>query len=248
MIDNELRRLRAQERAYDPLTTSLLQGLALPPGASCLEIAAGAGSIARWMRGHTTGPVVALDTDVAHLASIPGLEVTQADVRTWQPAREFDLVHCRLLLDLLPRPAAAVLAMARATATGGYLVLEEFDDLTAPLSFGLDEQVTRHARVLAAKQAAFGAAGHQNHLGRHLPAMINDVGAFRIHAAGHVDVRQGGSPDTEPWRRYLRNQTKSLLESGHVDRSCLEAYGDQLCDPSFLYFAPMLVSVVAEKL
>jgi hypothetical protein len=157
-------------------------------------------------------------------------------------------VHCRCLLDLVRRPTDAVSHMAHATLPGGYLVLEEFDDLTATLAFGPDRYVSRHADVLAAKQAAFAAVGHRNHLGRHLPAMINATGAFRIHAAGHVEVRQGGSPGTEPWRRYLRNQTEPLLDSGQVDRPGLQAYGDQLCDPSFLYFAPMLVSVVAQKL
>jgi len=137
--------------------------------------------------------------------------------------------------------------MARATASGGYLVLEEFDDLTASLAFGRDEHVARHAQVLAAKQAAFAAAGHRNHIARHLPAKPNATGAFPSSAAGHVAVRQDGA-GTDPWLRYLRNQTAPLLETAHVDKARLQAYADQLRDLSFLYFAPMLVSVVAQKL
>jgi SAM-dependent methyltransferase len=247
-IDNEQNRLHALETAYDPGTIRRLEELRLPSDANCLEVAAGAGSIARLMRHKTDGLVVALDIDVVPLSDIPGIEVAQADIRSWEAPLQFDLVHCRFLLDLLPYPIDAVVRLARATAPGGYLVLEEFDDLTAGLAFGTHEQIARHDQAVAAKQGAFAAAGHSNQLGRHLPAMINATGAFRIRAAGHVEVRQGGAPGTEPWLRYLQNRRALLSETGQIDQSGLHAYAHQLQDPSFLYFAPMLVSVVAEKL
>jgi SAM-dependent methyltransferase len=247
-IDNEVDRLHAMERAYDSHTVRMLEELSLGSNASCLEVAAGAGSIARWMRRRTDGIVVALDTDVTHLQRIPAIEVVQADVRSWEAPRSFDLVHCRFLLDLLPYPTDTVLRLARATAPGGYLVLEEFDDLTACLAFGSGEHVARHQQVVAAKAASFVAADHHNHLGRHLPAMVAATGEFRIHAAGHVEVRQGGDPGAEPWLRYVENQRAALLATGQIDEPGLHAYADQLHDPSFSYFAPMLVSVVAEKL
>jgi 2-polyprenyl-3-methyl-5-hydroxy-6-metoxy-1,4-benzoquinol methylase len=81
-IDNELRRLQAQEHAHDLRTIPLLEALPLPSDASCLEVGAGAGSIARWMCRNTAGPVLALDTDVTHLGGIPGLDVVQADIET----------------------------------------------------------------------------------------------------------------------------------------------------------------------
>jgi SAM-dependent methyltransferase len=247
-IDNEKDRLQALEQAYDPGTIRRLEELDLPSDANCLEVGAGAGSIARWMRRETDGLVVALDTDVVHLRDIPGIEAVEGDIRCWEVPLQFDLVHCRFLLDLLPAPIDTVTRLARATAPGGYLVLEEFDDLTAGLAFGTHEQVARHDQVVAAKQGAFAAADNNNYLGRHLPAMINATGAFRIRAAGHVEVRQGGAPGTEPWLRYLENQRASLSETGQIDQAGLYAYAHQLQDPSFLYFAPMLVSVVAEKL
>jgi len=246
--DSELGRLRALENAYDHSTTRLLDELPLSRDASCLEVAAGAGSIARWMRRRTEGLVVALDTDAVHLRDIRGIEVIETDIRGWEAPRQFDLVHCRFLLDLLPYPTDIVACLARATAPGGYLVLEEFDDLTASLASGTPAGLARHEQVVASKRAAFSAAGYENYLGRHLPAMVNAIGAFRMRAAGHVAVRQGGDPGTEPWRRYLENQRGPLLKAGQIDGPDLHAYSRQLQDPSFLYFAPMLVSVVAEKL
>ena len=245
-IDNELARLHALERAYDPDTIPLLEQLHLRPDARCLEVAGGAGSIARWMRRNTRGNVAALDIDVAHLRDMPGIEVIETDIQNWEAPRQFDLAHCRFLLDLLSSPAETVFRLAEAASPGGYLVLEEFDDLTASLALGPEEHVARHEQVLAAKQASFAAAGHKNDVGRRLPAMVKATHAFRVEASGHVKVRQGGDPGTESSRRYVENHRAALLATGSVDEPCLDAYVDQLQNPAYVYFAPIVVSVVAK--
>ena len=66
-----------------------------------------------------------------------------------------------------------------------------------------------------------------------------------MRAAGHVAVRQGGQRGTEPWRRYLEISVGRCCRPVTLTHLIARI---QLRDPSFLYFAPMLVSVVAEKL
>lgn len=248
VLDNEIGRLRALEKAYDPLTIALLRDLELPPDASCCEVGAGAGSIAAWMRDNTSGPVVAVDSDSVHLQGLTGVDVIEADVCTWEAPLQFDVVHCRFLLDLMPSPFDTVSKLAEATAPDGYLVLEEFDDLTTGLAFGTEAEVARHGRVVTAKQAAFARAGHANHVGRHLPALVQAGGLFELRSCGACEVRKGGCADVEPWRRYLRNQQAVLLGTGCVDESDFDAYCHQLERPGFIYFAPMVVRVVAQQL
>jgi hypothetical protein len=247
-VDNEFGRLRTLEEAYDPHTIALLRDLHLGPDVSCCEVGAGAGSIAKWMRENTNGPVVALDSDVVHLRELAGVDVIEANVRNWHAPRQFDVVHCRFLLDLLPRPVDTVRVLAETTAPRGYLVLEEFDDLTTGLAFGTSREVTRHGRVVAAKRAAFAHAGHQNQVGRYLPALVQAAGAFELRSSGASEVRQSGDSGVESWRRYLENQRAALLATGCIDEPTLDAYCHQLERPGFIYFAPMVVRVVAQKL
>jgi ubiquinone/menaquinone biosynthesis C-methylase UbiE len=76
-------------------------------GWSCLEVGAGAGSIARWLaqRVGSIGRVVATDLDTRFFEDAAGtnLEVWRHDVtRDPFPTAEFDLVHVRWLLDCCP--------------------------------------------------------------------------------------------------------------------------------------------------
>ncbi|HAA76455.1 TPA: hypothetical protein DCE37_15180 [Candidatus Latescibacteria bacterium] len=68
--DRELTRLRLLEVAFDGATTECLNAIGVDPGASCLEVAAGAGSIARWMveRIGVDGRVTAVDPKTLYLA------------------------------------------------------------------------------------------------------------------------------------------------------------------------------------
>ena len=59
----ERQRLAAIEAGLDPFTTECLEGIGVGPGWHCLEIGAGAGSIAAWLRHRVgrDGRVVATD-------------------------------------------------------------------------------------------------------------------------------------------------------------------------------------------
>jgi tRNA A58 N-methylase Trm61 len=75
----ERRRLARMEEAFDPNTVRHLEALGVPDGGRCLEVGAGAGSIARWFS-HKVGPkgrVVATDVEIDFLSHLnePNLEV-----------------------------------------------------------------------------------------------------------------------------------------------------------------------------
>ncbi len=62
----ELNRLRLLERLFDPTTTRHLEMIGVSKGWKCLEVGAGAGSVAQWlsMRVGPAGKILATDIDV----------------------------------------------------------------------------------------------------------------------------------------------------------------------------------------
>src|SRR5436309_6670469 len=102
-FEDELGRLRLIEGKGDPFTTRLLTRLGVSRGWRCLEIGAGAGSIASWLADQVgpDGHVVATDIDPRFLRDLKAanVEVRRHDItREDVEADAFDLVHCRSLL------------------------------------------------------------------------------------------------------------------------------------------------------
>ena len=65
-------RFPALSDLYDDETIRCLQAIGVAPGWQCLEVAAGGGSIARWLAGQvgTSGRVLATDLDTRFLESL----------------------------------------------------------------------------------------------------------------------------------------------------------------------------------
>jgi len=179
---DQRRRLELLEARYDPLTFRRLDAVGVAPGWACLEVGAGAGSVARWLaaRVGTTGHVVATDLDPRFLGGDLGAAVTvrRHDIRT--DALEeaaFDLVHCRALLCHLNDPAAALTRMAAAVRPGGWLLVEDADyatfDAACP-NHPLSPAWAGAALRLACSLAANGVIDPR--FGRRLPALLSDLG------------------------------------------------------------------------
>jgi 2-polyprenyl-3-methyl-5-hydroxy-6-metoxy-1,4-benzoquinol methylase len=123
-FDDELGRLRLLEARYDTQTFRRLSALGPLAGARCLEVGAGAGSVARWLAAQAgpAGQAVATDADPRFLADAgkAGVEVRRHDILAdpLEPAA-YDLVHCRALLLHLADPQQALRNMAAAVRPGG---------------------------------------------------------------------------------------------------------------------------------
>lgn len=128
----ELKRLRLLEEMFDPPTIHRLEMIQASEGWNCLEVGAGAGSVAQWLatRVRPTGKVVATDIDLRFLRKIsaPNLEIRQHDIiKDDLETGQYDLVHCRGLLMHLSEPEKGLNRMANAVCPGGWLFIEEFD-------------------------------------------------------------------------------------------------------------------------
>lgn len=126
-VPNEQRRLRLVQEVFDPITIPVLTGRGIAPEWRCLELGAGAGSIAQWMA-QQGAQVIATDTDTAFLDRISSenLRVLRHNVVTDDfPPGTFDLIHARFLLEHLPQRDALLAKAAGWLAPGGWLVVED---------------------------------------------------------------------------------------------------------------------------
>jgi protein-L-isoaspartate O-methyltransferase len=122
--------LHALGATLDEFTTGRLLEAGVVPGARCLEVGAGAGTIAVWMADQAgpTGTVIATDLKPQHVPAHEHLTVLQHNVVTDPlPEGPFDVIHARAVLQHLPQRRAVIAKLAGALAPGGALVVEELE-------------------------------------------------------------------------------------------------------------------------
>ncbi len=237
--DEELARLHLLQERYDARTFRRLTALGSLAGAVCLEVGAGAGSVARWLAARTgpSGLVVATDADPRFLAgtAAAGVEVRRHDVLAdrLEPAR-YDLVHCRALLCHLPDPARAVGVMAAAVRPGGWLLVEDADYCSLVAADPAHPRAPRFDAAVG-KLLAFIAAGRafDPFFGRRLPSLVASAG---LADAGHEAIachRQGGGSAAEVLARSLERTRDRTLRHGAVGPGEFAAVLSALRDPSF---------------
>jgi len=133
--DKELRRLCLIEAVFDPDTITRLIKTGIKAGWCCLEIGAGAGSIALWMSKQVGpgGSVVAIDRDTTHLQALNGTrcEVIQGDFLETNLEVQFDLIHCRYVLIHNKNDMEILKKIRHILKPGGRVLLEEPDFTSA---------------------------------------------------------------------------------------------------------------------
>jgi hypothetical protein len=100
---HERDRLASLEQFEDPGTIRYLQKIGIGRRWRCLEVGAGGGSIAAWLREQvgTTRHVLATELETKFVAALdyPNLEVLRHDIASDELPREaFDLIHERAVL------------------------------------------------------------------------------------------------------------------------------------------------------
>jgi SAM-dependent methyltransferase len=213
-VDDKPERLAGIEATWDPGTVERLERLGVGSGWNCLEVGAGGGSIAAWMakRVGKNGRVLATDVDTTFLTPLAGdnVEVRRHDLLTDElPADTFDVVHARLLLEWLGE-SDALERLVKATAPGGWVLVEDFDwAIGGPAD---DSPVL--AKALDAILGLLQGIGYQRFLGRSLPRRFEQVGLTEIGNDARAYVFHGGTPGAAFYRFSFESQRERLLESG----------------------------------
>lgn len=213
-LDNRWRAARARletlEAACDPFTARHLDKIGVGPGWHCLEVGAGAGSVARMLceRVGADGRVVAVDLEPALLADLtaPNLEVRRLDVVADElPEEAFDLVHTRAVLLHIPQRDDALRKLIPTLRPGGVLLLEELD-LTASFA-ALDDVVFRPS--LEALYRPLREAGMDVFWAATMPALLEAAGLVGVDSFRELMTFTAGSPLAE----FFRLTYEQLLES-----------------------------------
>lgn len=192
------RRLALLEQMLDPMTQRRIEMLGVGHGARCLEVAAGSGSIAKWLCEQVgqTGSVVATDINTTLLDQIrlPNLEVQQHDIlKSELPSSAFDFIHARWILHHLREPERAIRRMIDALRPSGWLLLEEVDFFPVHAS---SSAVFREFMV-ALVNTVVKASGRDCFWARILPETVAAMGLEQVGGEGEFPVIQGGSPAAE---------------------------------------------------
>jgi SAM-dependent methyltransferase len=220
-VSRQAERLRLLESVLDPGTIRQLEACGVAAGWRCLEVGAGAGSIAAWLAGRVgpAGSVLATDldtTDLDRLVGSPNLELRVHDiVRDDLPEAEFDLIHTRYVLSWLAEPSAALRRMVAALKPGGWLVAEEIDFASVVPDPRCDPgPADLFARVAEAFSVTVGAKHALDACyGRRLAGDMLAAGLVDVGCEGRTSIWRGGQPEAVFWRMSI-GQVRALIVAG----------------------------------
>jgi SAM-dependent methyltransferase len=244
--DDERRRLALLEEVFDPGSEDYLARIPIPAGGACLEVGAGAGSIAGWFcrRVGPEGRVVATDLEPEFLEqrTEPNLEVRRHNIVTDDLETDtFDVIHSRLVLEHISERDQVLRRLVAALRPGGWLVQEDFDwcSLVSPPGCGSGELVIK---ALQAFRVVFEAAGADPDYGRRLPLDFRSAGLVDVGAEGRVHVALGGTPAAAWWQVTLAKMCEPVVANGSLSEpEVAEVLAG--CDrPGFSMLYPTLVT------
>jgi 2-polyprenyl-3-methyl-5-hydroxy-6-metoxy-1,4-benzoquinol methylase len=238
---SERERLSLLARAADPITTTRLTSLGVGPGWRCLDVGAGAGSVALWLADHVgpTGRVTATDLNPRFLAGFvsPNLEVRRHDILTDDlELAHYDLVHCRAVLMHLPDPWRALRRMAAAVRPGGWLLVEELDFGSFAACDPGHPRAATFGRITKALHAAVQAGGIIDlAFARRLPALTRESGLLDAEHDAVTFIDRGGGPVARNCHLRQELVRDALLSSGVLGEADLDELREAYEDPSFWF-------------
>jgi SAM-dependent methyltransferase len=237
----ERQRLDSLERVYDPGTIESLCRVGIESHWRCLELGAGAGSVARWLAAQVPdGSVLATDIDTRFLEGIQttNLRVLRHDVvREEFPAESFDLIHARLVLSHLPDRAQVLRKLLSWLTPGGVLVVEGMCWYPVHSS---NNDVYRTA-MNAYDQATARLVGTDSSWMRGLPQLLGKLGFMDVRVDLHAHPVQGGSDLADMWRRTVGMARDRAVEAGLATSADFDAFDCLMEDPAFYDHAPLIV-------
>ena len=246
-MPTEHQRLRLVERTLDPRTRALVDSLGLPPTARCVDLGAGAGSVARWLAERfPLGHVVATDTatDFLDAGSASNLKIVRHDVtRDDFPSASFDLVHTRWLLANLPDREAVLARIARWVAPGGWLLVEE-----PAMVLHDSSPYPDFRRLMDAFEHLLGAShGGDTRWARRLPASIARTGLEPTGMLMSMLTVGDRGPSDDLYRIFMAQLRPAFVKGGLVTEEEYERAIAVLDEPGFLDVTTSVISVKARR-
>ncbi len=235
--DDEAARLAKLQGLHDEATVRRLRALGVGPGWHCLELGAGAGSVATWMADAVgpTGTVTAVDRDTSQLSTLrdrPGMTVVEDDLTTMSfPEAAFDVIHSRSVLMHVDGADDVVAKLVPALRPGAVVLFEEADGAPAATAVDPPEPFVRVMVPLARRWT----------WARNLPALLGRLGMVDIHDDVRDGPLTGGDPVGAFWqhtlksiRVFLTHPTGTGTDEASTDDATIDAMLGLLDDPDFV--------------
>jgi SAM-dependent methyltransferase len=247
--DDAGQRFDALAAVFNRWTFQHLEALGLAPGWRCWEVGAGGPTVPAWMaeRVTDTGAVLASDIDASWLPDGARFRVVTHDVAADPPpARDFDLVHARLVLTHVPRRDDALGHMAEALRPGGGLVVEDFDVAAQPLAC-LAVHGPAQARANRVRRAFTDLLidrGVEDTFGRSLPERMRRLGLVDVGADAYMPV---ALPATARLEEANTRQVRGGLVAKGIPEADVDAHLGDLAAGTLDLTTPPLVTAWARK-
>jgi SAM-dependent methyltransferase len=226
--DIERARLIAQCALHRSEAESLLDRVGVHPGEHVLDLGCGPLGVLDLLA-ERVGPgsrVVGIDREDRYLAmaerslrerGVDGVELIGADATdTGLPDGCADVVHERLLLVNVPRPADVVTEMVRLTRPGGRVAVQDVDWISWTC-------VPAHPDWPRLTAAAAAAWSGDVHIGRRLPALLREAGLVDVGVQAHTRVFRPGDPYHHLLLRFAEIHRERIVEGGALTAAELDA-------------------------
>lgn len=237
-------RFRALEAIFDPGTKRFITELGVKPGWSCLEVGAGAGSIATWLC-DCVGPdghVLGTDVDTRHLERLErcNLTILRHDIaREPLPEARYHLVHTRLVLIHLRDRERVINQLVSSLRPGGWLLLEEFDSESLRSDPHANPAEGEFA-TLKAMHHVMAQRGVELRCGRLLDSRLRRLGLLDVGSEGRLFMWRGRSPGADLMRANIEQLRAEILASGTVSEAQLRHDLAELGNDQFAFPSPIL--------
>ena len=245
-------RLRQLERLEDPNSIEILQNLGVTDGWHCLEIGAGAGSIAAWLADQVgaAGRVVATDIDTGPLDA-SRYEVWRHDIDSDPlPECSFDLVHFRHTLIHVPRRnhARVLDSVFRALKPGGTLLAEESDLSTWAASSETPKAIREAvSNGIEAVLSVYESRDMDIRLGSRLASKIEASGLSVQGTACHDRLVKGGSTEAMYQQLTIERLAQSIRLEDVAVAGKLDRLAQWMSSDALRYRSRKTVAVWARK-
>ena len=199
----------------------------LRPGLSVLDVGCGPGTLtAEIARRVAPAPVVGMDLNPEMIAAaeqasppgeVPNLVFYRGDIRTSDWTDEFDLVNASRVLQWIPDAGVALAAMARAAGPGGRVMAQDWSHVKSEWSRPPAAWTRFHGAFLEWRAAA----GLDNALGDHLPAMFEALGLQEVRVRARAETVCASEPDffraAGMWRLVVDSRGRQMVAAGLLD-------------------------------
>lgn len=239
----ERQRLALLEQVFDPISIRNIDRIGIKSSWSCLEVGAGAGSIARALasRAHE---VVATDLTIDLLAPLSelGVKVLRHDVLVDDAPGTFDFIHCRYVMEHLPARQTAIERMVSWLKPGGTLLIEG----GAPTPELSSRPVV--ARAMEAALTIYGQGlGSEPRWVRTLPQPLIAAGLRNCGAELCAPPVQGGTAMANWVSATMRLTDERAVAAGLITPEELASAHAAYRDPSFVDYTWLGIAAWGQK-